>query len=154
MTKLAAIKELIHPILDDHAVFLDDMEYVKEGQDYFLRIFIDKPGGVDLMDCSQVSEHISDLLDQHNPIKEAYFLEVSSPGVEKPLVSPDDFKRHLNDNIFVSLYVHINGEKEYEGRLIAFEDNIITVEYKWKHTKKQVQIPFDKIAKARLSVML
>ncbi len=154
MSKLTEIEGLIEPVLKDHAVSLDHIDYVKEGKDAFLRIYIDKPEGVDLTDCSHVSEKVSEILDQHNPIKEAYFLEVSSPGAEKPLKTWDDFKNQLNQPIYVSLYVHIDGEKEYEGLLIACDEDIITVEYKWKHTKKQVQIPFDKIAKARRTVML
>src|SRR5690606_23871729 len=133
---------------------LFDLEYVREGKENFLRIYIDKEGGVDLTECSIVSEKVSEKLDEEDPIEGAYFLEVSSPGAERPLKTEQDFKNHLNENVYVSLYVHIDGEKEYEGILKDFTDSVATIEYKYKHRKKEVQIPFDKIAKARLAVML
>src|SRR5699024_12883780 len=101
-------------------------------------------------DCDELSEK----LDEEDAIKDEYMLEGSSQGAERPLKTKEDFKRYINENVFVSLYVHIDGEKQYEGILTSFKHNIATIEYKFKHTKKQVEIPFDKIAKARLAVML
>src|SRR5699024_9164190 len=138
--------DIAEPILEQHELSLFDVEYVKEGNDMFLRVYIDKEGGVDLTDCSLVSEELSERLDEEDPIKSAYMLEVSSPGAERPL--------KIKENIYVSLYMHIDGEKEYEGTLISLQNDVVTIEYKYKHTKKQVEIPFDKIAKARLAVML
>ncbi|HIV75745.1 MAG TPA: ribosome maturation factor RimP [Candidatus Pseudogracilibacillus intestinigallinarum] len=151
---LAEVKQLIEPVLKENELSLFDMEYVKEGQDFFLRIYIDKRGGVDLNLCSLVSEQVSELLDEHDPIKGAYFLEVSSPGAERPLTSKEDFQNHVGEHIYVSLYVHIEGEKEFVGTLLSFENEVITIEYQFKHRKKQVEIPFDKVAKARLAVKL
>jgi len=151
---LAEVEKLLEPILLERNLTLDDIEYVREGNDNFLRVYIDKDGGVDLSECSLVSEQLSEKLDEQDPIKGAYFLEVSSPGAEKPLKSPEDFKKNINNNIYVTLYVHIDGEKEYEGILKNFTDNIATIDYKYKHRRKQVEIPYDKIAKARLAVML
>lgn len=148
------ISEIVEPILTELDLSLFDIEYVKEGNDWFLRIYIDKDGGVDLTDCSNVSERLSEKLDEEDPIQAAYMLEVSSPGAERPLKTKSDFHAHINENIYVSLYVHIDGEKEYEGILKSLENDIVTVEYKYKHTTKQVELPFDKIAKARLAVML
>lgn len=152
--KMKEIEDLIDPILHKENLSLDHFEFVKEGGDSFLRVYIDKPGGVDLMDCSYVSERISEKLDENDPIHQPYYLEVSSPGAEKPLKTTTDFENHVGENIYVSLYIHIDDEKEYEGILKEFENDTVTIEYKWKHTKKEVQIPFDKIAKARLAVML
>ncbi|HLR74248.1 MAG TPA: ribosome maturation factor RimP, partial [Virgibacillus sp.] len=87
-------------------------------------------------------------------IKGAYFLEVSSPGVERPIKTKEDFKKSINKNIYVTLYVHIDGEKEFEGILINFENDVATIEYQVLSRKKQVDIPFDKIATARLAVAL
>lgn len=151
---ISEVTALLDPILLEHDLTLFDIEYVQEGKDMFLRVYIDKDSGVDLTDCSIVSEQLSEKLDEHDPIKEQYMLEVSSPGAERPLKTKEDFSRHLDENIYVSLYIHIDGEKEYEGILTSFKDDIVTIEYKFKHTKKQVEIPFDKIAKARLAVML
>lgn len=148
------ITEIVEPILEDLDLSLFDVEYVQEGKDMFLRVYIDKSGGVDLTDCSNVSEMLSEKLDEEDPIKSAYMLEVSSPGAERPLKTKDDFHSHINENIYVSLYLHIDGEKEYEGILKSLENDIVTIEYKYKHTTKQVELPFDKIAKARLAVML
>ena len=156
MTKeiIAKVVDIAEPILEKHELSLFDVEYVKEGNDMFLRVYIDKEGGVDLNDCSLISEELSEKLDEEDPIKSAYMLEVSSPGAERPLKTKKDFQSHINENIYVSLYVHIEGEKEYEGTLISLQNDIVTIEYKYRHTKKQVEIPFDKIAKARLAVML
>ena len=148
------VTELLEPILLEHNLTLFDIEYVQEGNDMFLRVYIDKDGGVDLVDCSNVSEQLSEKLDDEDPIRAAYMLEVSSPGAERPLKTVKDFEQHIHENIYVSLYVHIDGEKEYEGQLMSFTNEIATIEYKFKHTKKQVEIPFNKIAKARLAVML
>ncbi|WP_099158134.1 ribosome maturation factor RimP [Virgibacillus ndiopensis] len=147
-------EELLQPILQEKDLELVDVEYVKEGKNWFLRIYIDKEGGVDISECGQVSEQLSEKLDEVDPIKEAYFLEVSSPGVERPLKTVKDFEKNVDNNIFVKLYEPIDGEKEYEGILKEFTNNILTLEYKVKTKKKQVEIPFDKIAKARIAVTL
>src|SRR5699024_2084079 len=151
---IAKVVDIAEPILEQHELSLFDVEYVKERNDMFLRVYIDKEGGVDLNDCSLISEELSEKLDEEDPIKSAYMLEVSSPGAERPLKTKKDFQSHINENIYVSLYVHIEGEKEYEGTLISLQNDIVTIEYKYRHTKKQVEIPFDKIAKARLAMML
>lgn len=148
------VETIIKPILDERDVELVDIEFEKEGQDSFLRIYVDTEDGIDLTECSIVSEKVSEKLDEIDPIKGAYFLEVSSPGAERPLKSTKDFKNHINENIYVTLYAPIDGAKEYEGILVSFADNIATIEYKIKTRKKQVDIPYDKIAKARLAVTL
>ncbi len=147
-------EELVQPILQDKNLKLVDVEYVKEGPNWFLRVYIDKEGGVNLTECSEVSEELSEQLDQKDPIKQEYFLEVSSPGVERPLKTKQDFENNVNKNIYVSLYAPIEGEKEFEGVLKSFENNQVTIEYKVKTRIKEVTIPFEKIAKARLAVAL
>lgn len=147
-------EELVQPILQDKNLELVDVEYVKEGPNWFLRVYIDKEGGVNLTECSEVSEELSEQLDQKDPIKQEYFLEVSSPGVERPLKTKQDFENNVNKNIYVSLYAPIEGEKEFEGVLKSFENNQVTIEYKVKTRIKEVTIPFEKIAKARLAVAL
>lgn len=146
-------EELLRPILEPKNLELVDVEYIKEGKNWFLRVYIDKPGGVDITECGEVSEELSEKLDNTDPIKEAYFLEVSSPGVERPLKTQEDFKKNVNNNIFVKLYEPIEGEKEYEGILKSFDNDLLTIEYKVKTRKKEVELPYDKIAKARLAVM-
>lgn len=152
---LEAVETLLQPILTEEKLNLFDLEFVRERNDNFLRIYIDKPGGVDLDECSIVSERLSEKLDeQADLIKGAYYLEVSSPGAERPLETKQALIDHIGENVFVSLYVHIDGEKQYEGTLLQVENDLVTIEYRFKHTKKQVEIPYDKIAKARLAVIL
>lgn len=150
---LATVEELIEPLLTPRDVSLFDIEFVTEGQENFLRVYIDKDGGVDLTECGIVSELISEVLDEKEPIKEGYYLEVSSPGAERPLRSEQEFIDYIGENVFVSLYVNIDGAKEYEGILKAFTNDIATIEYKEKTRVKQVEIPYGKIAKARLAVV-
>lgn len=145
-------EELVTPILEEKNLELVDIEYVKEGKNWFLRVYIDKEGGIDIMECGEVSELLSDKLDESDPITEAYFLEVSSPGVERPLKNKEDFDSSIGKNIFVKLYEPIDGNKEYEGTLQSFDGEIVTMEYKVKTRKKQVEIPYNKIAKARIAV--
>lgn len=147
-------EELVLPILAEKNLELVDIEYVKEGKNWFLRVFIDKEGGIDISECGEVSEILSEKLDEVDPIKEAYFLEVSSPGVERPLKTAEDFTKSIDKNVFVKLYEPIDGQKEYQGILKDFSNNIASIEYKEKTRTKQVEIPFDKIAKARLAVAL
>ncbi|GGP12436.1 ribosome maturation factor RimP [Oceanobacillus neutriphilus] len=145
--------ELVNPILEEKNLELVDIEYVKEGKNWFLRVYIDKEGGIDIVECGEVSEQLSEKLDEADPIKEAYFLEVSSPGVEKPLKTLEDFKKNIGNNVFVKLYEKIDGEKTYEGILQNVENDTVAIEYKIKTRKKIVEIPYEKVAKARLAVM-
>lgn len=142
----------LQPILAEKNLELVDIEYVKEGSNWFLRVYIDKEGGVDITECGEVSEQLSEKLDEADPIKEAYFLEVSSPGVERPLKTKSDFEKNLNKNVFIKLYEPMDGEKSFEGILQSFTNDVITIEIKVKTRKKQVDIPFTSIAKARLAV--
>lgn len=146
-------EQLVTPILTENGLELVDIEYVKEGKNWFLRVYIDKPGGVDISECSMVSEQLSEKLDASDPIKGAYFLEVSSPGAERPLKTKKDIQNSVNKNVYVTLYEAIDGEKAYEGLLKSFEDDVLTIEYKVKTAKKLVDIPYEKVAKARLAVM-
>ncbi len=127
---------------------LVDLEYVKEGGNYFLRVYIDKPGGVDVEDCRKVTLRLSDLLDEADPINHPYTLEVSSPGLERPLKKPEDFERFNGRLVNIRTYQAIDGRKEFEGKLTAFESGIVTVDVQGK----LVEIPHDQIAKARLAV--
>ncbi|MFC7061172.1 ribosome maturation factor RimP [Halobacillus seohaensis] len=145
-------EELVLPILEEMNLELVDVEYKKEGQNWFLRVFIDKQGGVDIEECGQVSEQLSEKLDETDPVDAAYFLEVSSPGAERPLKTQADFNKYVGEHIFVKLYEPIKGEKEFEGTLQSFEDETATIEIRIKAQKKQIEVPFNKIAKANLAV--
>lgn len=145
-------KELLVPILEEKNLELVDVEYVKEGSNWFLRVYVDKDGGIEIDECGYVSEQLSEKLDKIDPIKEPYFLEVSSPGVERPLKTKTDIEKHIGYYVNIRLYEKIENEKEYEGTIISFNEDVLTLEVKIKTRKKEIQIPFDKISKARLAV--
>ena len=130
------VETIITPILDDLNFELVDVEYAKEGKDRFLRISIDKEGGVDLNDCTLASEKISEAMDQNDPIPEMYYLDVASPGAERPLKKEKDYQNAIEQPIFVSLYAPIEGDKEWLGILKSVDDDTITMEVKEKAKKK------------------
>ncbi|MCQ5363708.1 ribosome maturation factor RimP [Anoxybacillus salavatliensis] len=147
------VEELVTPIVTDMGLELVDIEYVKEGKNWFLRVFIDSPTGIDIDQCGVVSERLSEKLDEIDPIPHNYFLEVSSPGAERPLKKAKDFERAIGKNVYVKTYEPIDGQKEFEGRLTAFDGQTVTVEVKVKTKKKMVTIPYEKVASARLAVI-
>lgn len=147
-------EKLAEPILQEKGLDLVDVEYKKEGKNWYLRVFIDKNGGVDIDECGIVSEQLGAKLDQADPINGMYFLEVSSPGVERPLKTKEDFEQHVGSNVYVKLYEPIGGDKSYEGTLLAFSEETATISYRIKTREKQVDVPYKKIAKARLAVSL
>jgi ribosome maturation factor RimP len=154
MSKVAEVVEnLVTPIVSEIGYELVDIEYVKEGRDWFLRVYIDKENGVDIEDCGIVSEKLSEQLDAIDPIPHNYFLEVSSPGAERPLKKDKDFEKAIGKNVFIKTYEPIDGEKAFEGTLTQFDGVTITVEVKIKTRKKSVVIPYDKVANARLAVI-
>src|SRR3954468_14819805 len=131
---------------------LVDMEYVKEGRDWFLRVYIDKETGIDIEECGLVSERLSEKLDEVDPILHNYFLEVSSPGAERPLKKDKDFQKAVGKNVFIKTYEPIDGEKGFEGKLLEFDGQNLKIEMKIKTRKKTIEIPYEKVAKARLAV--
>lgn len=143
------IEELVLPITDEHNIELVDVEYVKEAGEYYLRIFIDKDGGVSLNDCEVITRAINPILDEKDPIKENYFLEVSSPGLDRPLKKEKDFIRYAGRDVEVKLYKNINGLKHFEAELIELVDNKLV-----KLIVNGEEIEFDKkdIALIRLAI--
>jgi ribosome maturation factor RimP len=153
MSKITTlVEEIVTPILDDMSLELIDMEYVKEGSNWFLRVFIDKDSGVDIEECGIVSERLSEKLDEIDPIPHNYFLEVSSPGAERPLKKDKDFEKAIGKNVYVKTYEPINGEKAFEGTLLSYTSDELSLEVTIKTRKKKVEIPTDKIAIVRLAV--
>lgn len=146
------VEELVTPILTENGLELVDIEYVKEGKNWFLRVYIDKDNGIDIEECGIVSERLSEKLDALDPIPHNYFLEVSSPGAERPLKKEKDYQRAIGKNVFIKTYEPIDGEKAFEGILTDFTGETVTVDMKIKTRKKTVVLPFDKIASARLAV--
>ena len=147
------VEQLVTPIVDELNLELVDIEYVKEGKDWFLRVFIDKETGVDIEECGMVSEGLSEKLDAEDPIPYNYFLEVSSPGAERPLKKDSDFIKAVGKNVYIKTYEPIDGEKTFEGVLTQFDGETVTVEVKIKTRKKNIEIPYEKVANARLAVV-
>ena len=122
-----AIETYALPIADDLGYDLVDIEFLKENSQYFLRVYIDKIGGVGLDDCQKMSQLLSDILDKEDPISVSYYLEVSSPGLDRPLKTDKDLKRNLNKEVEVKLYENIGGKKKIEGVLESFNEEYISL---------------------------
>ena len=127
---------------------LVDVEYVKEFGSYYLRVYIDKEGGITLDDCQNMSELLSERLDKDDPIETAYYLEVSSPGLDRPLKTDKDLKRNLGKDIEVSLYKPLDNRKKYEGNLMDFTGEKIIIEV----NENLIEIPKDAISVIKLAL--
>ncbi len=123
------VENLVEPKVKELGYNLYDVQYAKEGKDYFLRIFIDKPEGIDLNDCEKVNDGINSLLDEADYIKEQYFLEVSSPGIERVLRKDSHLQSAIGKEIEIKLFKPLNNKKEYVGILEKFdEENIVIMQ--------------------------
>ena len=120
-------EHLLTPILDEFGFDLWDVQYVKEGGERFLRVYIDKEGGITIDDCVDVSRRLSDALDAGDMIGEAYTLEVSSPGLTRKLVRDREFARSIGRNVDVKFYRPVDGTKEITGKLTGFDKDSVTV---------------------------
>jgi len=131
-----------------------DMEFLKEGKNWFLRIYIDKPGGIDIEECALISEKVSEALDaiDPDPIPQAYFLEVSSPGAERPLKTEADMQNAIGKYVHLSFYQAIDGEKFYEGTLKEVNDDYVVLTIRIKTRTKDIEIERKQIANARLAI--
>ena len=119
---------LVAPIVEKYGFELVDVEYVKEGGNFYLRAYVDKPGGITVEDCETVSREFSDKLDEADFIDEAYIMEVSSPGLGRPLKKEKDFKRSMGEEVEIRTYRPINREKEFYGILTAYDENSVTID--------------------------
>jgi ribosome maturation factor RimP len=122
------VRQLVMPILEDNGFELVDIEFKKEGAEQYLRIFIDKPDGITIDDCELISRHLSDKLDEEDPIPQAYILEVSSPGIDRPLKTQRDFERNMGKQVEIRLYKQFMGHKAYKGTLVGFDDERVEIE--------------------------
>ncbi|SDL61254.1 ribosome maturation factor RimP [Halarsenatibacter silvermanii] len=141
----------VETMLSGEDLELVAVDYVKEGSERVLRVFIEnREGEVDLEDCERISRGLSDWLDEEDFISESYILEVSSPGLERPLRGREDFSRFAGENVFIRTYAPIEDKKEFTGILQGIDDD--TVEVMLKENGKRVALPYSSIAKARLDV--
>ena len=142
------VEKMALPVVQEAGLELVDVEYVKEGSRWYLRIFIDKPGGIDVEDCRYVSERIDKLLDEKDPIPQSYALEVSSPGLDRPLKKRDDYSRFTGRLANIITYMPIQGEKKFSGRLKGLRGNDVILDI----NGSELLIPLEHVASARLEV--
>jgi len=122
-------EEILIPIAEEYGYELVDVEYVKEGGTWYLRAYIDKPGGVSIDDCEAVSRRLSDILDEKDFIDDSYIMEVSSPGLGRPLKKEKDFNRSLGKEVEIRTYRMIDKQKEFTGILKAYDKDSVTVAF-------------------------
>ncbi len=128
-------EELLLPIVEGNGFELVDVEYVKEAGTWYLRAYIDKPGGISVDDCEVVSRAFSDILDEKDYIDDTYIFEVSSPGLGRPLKKEKDFKRSLGEEVEIRTYRPINRQKEFVGILKEYDSDTVTIEYEDDETQ-------------------
>ena len=128
-------EEILLPIMEKHGFELWDVEYVKEGSNWYLRAYIDKPGGIFVNDCEVVSRELSDILDEKDFISDAYILEVSSPGLGRPLKKEKDFVRSIGQEVEIRTYRMVDKQKEFVGLLTAFDKETVTIEQEDETTR-------------------
>lgn len=119
---------LCEGVIADLGYDLIDVEYVREGSEWFLRLYIDRRGGIGLEDCTRVSEVVDPLIEEQIQIERAYFLEVSSPGLDRPLKTPRDLQRHLGEEVEVTLYRAREGRKKFVGTIYKVEEDRLWIQ--------------------------
>ena len=120
--------DLAAPVAEENGCELWDVEYVREAGQWYLRLYLDKEGGIDILDCEAVSRRVSDLLDEVDPIEGSYMFEVSSAGAERPLKRPSDFERFMGEAVLVKTYKPVNGRKEFPGVLTGYDNGAVSIE--------------------------
>lgn len=144
---IQTVEKLVTPIIEKHNLELVDITFSKEGGRRFLRIFIDKPGGVTLDDCEKLSRRLDTLLDEADPIPQSYILEVSSPGIERPLKKEKDFIKYIGEEITVRTFQPIHGRKNFNAVIKNADNQGVLLE---TEEGKQIELLFGNIAKANL----
>ena len=134
-----AVAKLAEPVVAAAGCELWDVEYVKEAGTYYLRVFIDKEGGVGIDDCEAVSRALDPILDREDPVPDSYVFEVGSPGLERALKRPRDFERYMGQAVTVKLYSPRDGSREFVGTLSAYDDGAVTIT-----TQSGETVTFDK----------
>lgn len=142
------VREIAEPILEREGMDLVDIEYQREKQGWVLRVYIDKPGGVSVEDCALINEKLGRELDFYDPIPHSYILEVSSPGLDRPLTKINDFKRNIGEKINIVLKESYEGKKSFEAKILGVEREEVILEVEGK----VINFPVEKIHKAMLIV--
>lgn len=142
------VENWVEEIIHGSELELVEVEYVKEPSGWVLRVYLDKPEGIDLEDCRKVSEALDERLDAEDPIPGAYSLEVSSPGLERPLKKPQDYQRFAGRAVSIRTYQGLHGRKRFEGVLVGLQEQVVLLEWEGEI----IEIPLELIAKANLAV--
>ena len=142
------VKELLNPIIEERKITLWDIEFKKEGPSYVLRVYLDKDGGIGINDCEEVSRALSAVLDEKDPIPQAYMLEVSSAGLDRIIKYDFHFEKCIGKNVDVKLFATLDGVKEFTAKLIGFDGENVTME----KDGSDITLPFNKISSLRLTV--
>ena len=142
------VAELALPIVEEEGCTLWDVEYVKEAGSRYLRVFIDREGGVSIDDCERISRRLDPVLDEADPIAESYIFEVGSAGADRELKRPEDFAQFMGNEVELKLYRPVSGSKRYVGVLKAYEDGAVSIEQNGSHLRFEK----DQIAQVRLYV--
>lgn len=122
------VTAIAKPIVEEEGCSLWDVEYVREAGSWYLRIYIDKVGGVDIEDCERISRRLDPVLDEADPIPDSYVFEVGSAGIERELKRPGDFEAFLGSDVEVRLYQPVNGQKSFVGTLLSYDNGTTTIE--------------------------
>ena len=144
------VEGYISPYFSDTIYELCDVEFVKEGPNWYLRIFSDKEGGIAIDDCEIISRAVDAILDTKDPIEQAYILEVSSPGIDRPLKKKADYEKYAGRIVDVKLYKPVDGEKEFQGKLIGLKSDDIAIE---NDAGKEIVFKRADVALCRLAVI-
>ncbi len=145
---LQDVRQVVEPILESQGFELVDLEYQRESQGWVLRIYLDREGGVNLEDCAGVSHEVGATLEVKDLIPNAYILEVSSPGLTRPLKKPEDFNKFRNQMVKIKLYEPLEGRRNFKGTLLGLEGDRVRVEVE----QKVYELPLQRIAKANLEI--
>ena len=128
MSKITeTVAALARPVVESHGCTLWDVEYVKEAGNYYLRVFIDRQGGVGIDDCEAVSRELDTILDEADPVPNSYIFEVGSPGADRELKRPSDFEQFIGSDVEVKTYAPVNGQKVFVGALKAYSEGNVTI---------------------------
>lgn len=143
------VAELAAPVAAEFGCELWDTEYVREAGQWFLRLYLDKDGGVDILDCESVSRRVSDLLDEADPIEGSYIFEVSSAGAERQLKRPSDFEKFLGSPVLLKTYQNRDGRKEFPGVLKEYDGGAVVLEM----GKQELRFEKNEVAMVRLRIV-
>ena len=142
------VRELALPVVEENGCKLWDVEYVREAGQWYLRLYIDKDGGVNILDCEAISRAMSDILDEADPIESSYIFEVASAGAERPLKRPGDFAQFMGSSVTVRLYTAKDGAKEYTGTLTGYDGGAVAI----REAEQEKRFEKNEVAMVRLHV--